>query len=373
MTRTELHCLERVQVNVFVKSLTTYLLFAFILGSFSTSAHLVSPLSAPKGLFQRVILQSGAFFATDFIDTKEQAREKFHKFAARSNCHDQDPLDVVKCLKSKTTEELTEAGNTLQDGGDLTVSMHSFMPVYPSPFLTARPSELINNLNISVDVMFGITNDEGSLFVKKMINQHLKTGHELNFNTLPKWISKTARSFRIPDHEAIVDFYKQYANQTSTQDELKVILSNVFGDFLIACPMLILGEKIIDKSIRNVFAYNLKHTLSVPFFDCDESWQGTCHFTDVVFVFGQPLSHPQKYTTNEVKLSKEIINAWTTFTKTGKISKLNNVEWKPSSQTSIDYLHIEVDKTHMSSHLLKQRCFEFWKPRIFQSRIQDEL
>lgn len=342
-------------------------------GGMAVSSQLVSPLSAPTGLFQRVIIQSGAFLSPDFIDTHSQAIGRFEELAARLGCSDQDHAKAVECLKTKTTEELTEAGNPMREGGDLSVSMNSFMPVYPSSFFPGTPSELIDNLNVPVDVMIGVTNDEGSMFVAKMINRTLGEGVAMNVDTLPQWINKSARSFRVADRNEIVNFYQKYASKTSSPDELKTIIGDVFGDFLLSCPVVILSEKIIQNSKKAVFVYNLKHHISIPVFDCGEPWQGTCHFADMVLLFGQPLSYPDKFSADDAQIARELINAWATFAKTGKPSKVYNVEWNPSTKTSVDYLHIEKGKTQMSDNLLKERCMEFWKPRILGSRVQDEL
>ena len=61
-----------------------------------------------KGLFQKAIAQSGNAAPNWAVNAPEDAWEMTLKFAKSVGCTAQDKVEVLKCLKSKSTEELLQ-------------------------------------------------------------------------------------------------------------------------------------------------------------------------------------------------------------------------------------------------------------------------
>lgn len=67
----------------------------------------LSPMT--RGLFHKAIAQSGAAGSRWSIHTIEDARATTIKFARKVGCDSEDSAELVKCLRSKSTDELIQA------------------------------------------------------------------------------------------------------------------------------------------------------------------------------------------------------------------------------------------------------------------------
>ena len=67
----------------------------------------LSPMT--KGLFQRAIAQSGTAGPPWSVNTVEDARAATLKFARKVGCNSEDSAEVMKCLRSKSTDEIIQA------------------------------------------------------------------------------------------------------------------------------------------------------------------------------------------------------------------------------------------------------------------------
>ena len=107
---------------------------------------------------------------------------------------------------------------------------------------------------------------------------------------------------------------------------------------------------------------------SVSLFDC-HGWMGVCHAEDIVYLFGFPLRYSQLFTKEEIQLSKDMIQAWTEYAKTGKMSKIGGVEWTKGYTTEDPYarlMELKANNYKMVSDFFKEKCDQFWKPKIFK-------
>ena len=87
-------------------------------------------------------------------------------------------------------------------------------------------------------------------------------------------------------------------------------------------------------------------------------------------VFGLPLYlQGTAFTDDEVKLSRDMIYAWTQFAKTGNPDKMGDVKWEEAidrSNLNAPVRMIEMSESYrMVQGVYKQTCDAFWKPRIF--------
>ena len=73
-----------------------------------------------------------------------------------------------------------------------------------------------------------------------------------------------------------------------------------------------------DEQSGGVFAYyHTQKATTTMFAACDASpWMGTCHASEVPFVFGSPLIN-QRAIKDDITLSLEMMNIWTYFAEFG--------------------------------------------------------
>ena len=171
-------------------------------GSFSVSHLILSPLA--NGFFHRAILQSGSSISDTACASKSHEQSKAKTIAKKLNCND-NMTTITECLREKSIEELLSIRLDQQ-----------LMAIYGDEFLPLRPVEALKNdhYNINkVDLMFGVTRDEGDFYVQNSFNGH----HEVSLNLVQEKIRK-----RFTDHpyvEDVVHFYTKNLNDSSTLDE----------------------------------------------------------------------------------------------------------------------------------------------------------
>ena len=125
-------------------------------GSVSVSLLMVAP--SVRGLFSRVIMDSGVFQSVSYHPQKvEDAARISEKFLKDTGCHGYGP-DF--CLQGKTADEILAASAEYPETFWMPVPDHSFKA---DPFFPDEPSNLLTNVPPEIDVLIGTTQDEGLL------------------------------------------------------------------------------------------------------------------------------------------------------------------------------------------------------------------
>ncbi|CAL1262222.1 unnamed protein product [Larinioides sclopetarius] len=286
-------------------------------GAGSSAAALLSTSPLAKGLFQRVIMESGSpsYPGNGTIelnlDIGQMVAERLF-CASETQTIQNSPAKVLKCLRNVTAESLA----------DVTEAMHPlssvlFIPQFGGELLPNDPQKALQNGNFTCnDLLIGNTNDEGSY----QLTTHHPDVYGF-FGALNPTINKTLgkeeikRKFQaFPDYEKVVQHYLPDSLPNDAYETIRKNVYTSFGDASIVCPVMFYAEQ-CAKTGGNVYKYVWNHrpTKSVWF-----PWMGVVHGTEVEFVFGTPLLHPFHYTSDEVDLSKKIIDIWSSFAKNGK-------------------------------------------------------
>ena len=107
---------------------------------------------------------------------------------------------------------------------------------------------------------------------------------------------------------------------------------------------------------------------TIDLFHC-HGWMGVCHGEDVIYLFGLPLRLRGFFTEEETQLSHDMVLTWAEFAKTGKISKIDGVEWNRAYTTKDPYvrlMELKAGNYKMVPDFFKEKCDTFWKPKIFK-------
>lgn len=146
-----------------------------------------------------------------------------------------------------------------------------------------------------------------------------------------------------------------------------------FGDYQLTCPTVFFGQYYgMNTKDNNVYCYRLMHSPSIPAFPDCHGWMGVCHGDDVMILFGFPIRlRGIVFTEEEYTLSIQMINAWTTFAKTGKVPKMGEAVWEPAldrtkQNPSVSYLALDTGKSmKMVYDYYTTNCDALWKNKIF--------
>ena len=154
-------------------------------GGMSVSLHLISPLS--KGLFHRAIMQSGASSSPLYCG-KVANTKQLELFAELINCSLGPHL--VECVRDKAVEDILSAQKTFTVDNYKTRRTQDFAgPVVDGHLLADLPENLFKagQFHPDVDVITGLTANEGTLFALLRPPDDFKDGLDLNlFETIVK-------------------------------------------------------------------------------------------------------------------------------------------------------------------------------------------
>ncbi|XP_023235269.1 acetylcholinesterase-like [Centruroides sculpturatus] len=122
------------------------------------------------------------------------------------------------------------------------------------------------------------------------------------------------------------------------------------------CPTNFLAEKLAEKKF-NVFHYTFKHRSGTNIYP---KWTGVPHFEEVQFVFGVPLLKTNEYTVEEQEFSRNLIELWTSFAKTGTPHVDNLERWLPYANQKPNSINLQPKNIKLTKSIPNEHC-EFWK------------
>ncbi|CAG2117816.1 unnamed protein product, partial [Medioppia subpectinata] len=259
-------------------------------GSWSVSAHVLSPLS--RGLFQRAILESGAVFGNKEVPdlTPDVALSQAKQMAKAFNCSDDSQW--LDCLRHVDAKQLTKYMALKTN------------PIVGSQFLplNAQNSFQTHNYSTGIDILAGVVRDEGSLLARMAYPKCKSLSSAADFTDLVK-------SVTIPrlDAQKITDFYTRGVN-TSAPHELESAFWQFYGDVHIVCPTYLFAKQFAKWSPKKrVYFYDwtyVSHILA-PMIGCTEE-MGVCHASELEYVFGAPIV----MNTTDRQFSDNVVTMW---------------------------------------------------------------
>ena len=199
------------------------------------SLHLVSPLS--KGLFHRAIMQSGASSSPLYCGQVTDIKQ-LKEFAKRVNCS-LGP-DLVECLRGKTVEDITKAkrGITISKS----IGSQSIVgPIVDGEFLPDLPENLFKTgkFHPEVDVITGVTSNEGSLFAMIMPRYQVKDGVSLE---MLESVVRNGMIYGRQKHKLVEDLtLLLYTNHTDPNNQIAVrqSLMECYSDSGFVAPLML--------------------------------------------------------------------------------------------------------------------------------------
>jgi len=208
-------------------------LFGQSSGAVSVSLHLLSPLS--KGLFKRVIIQSGSA-SYPLYSGKVKDTENLEMFANLVNCSLGPQL--ISCVRGKTIEDILKVQSQIiypKYRGPQDIAG----PVVDGEFLPDVPEKLLRNGNfhLTVDVMIGTTSNEGALYAMLPSDQ-VENGVERElFESFIKDSVVFIRGRNVFAEKAVLFKYTDHADPENKLT-MRRSMFECLGDYAFVAPML---------------------------------------------------------------------------------------------------------------------------------------
>ncbi|GFW04174.1 acetylcholinesterase-1 [Trichonephila clavipes] len=313
-------------------------------GSLSVGLLSISPLA--KGLYKRQIMESGAPTFWNAETMKSTNIDFAQQLAKMVNCANDsftiqnNPKPVVDCLKKVDAMVLSRA-----DSHIFNTSTFDFFPTYGDDIVPENPRIAVSRKNFHcTDLLIGNNKDGGSFLITtgnpQLFGFFGEKDPQINKTTGANIIRGMNQGF--PNLEGLIKYYLPDDLEENDYDYIRKQTYTACGDPLFVCTDIYYSEKCAEEG-NNVYFYVWRHRPSTTVW---APWMGVAHYTEVQFVFGQPLQNPDRYEASEIQLSVEMIKIWSNFVKTGK----PGIPWpKYSQKPHVKYIGpgvgLEMDDT----------------------------
>lgn len=307
---------------------------------------------------------------------------KTKEFAEKLNCTAEKYDQMISCLQTRSAESLLDAA-----ANDV-ANNEEFIPIYPESFLPLMPEKKLLSFDRELDLLFGVTANEGASFVRALLPSVDTDGHA-DLGKLKQGLMLLGMFFKIPNYEKMVEFYTRHLTANSSSADMENALADAFGDFHIVCPTMLFGEAVARQHHKqgkqhNYYSYRFMQTINMNILGCKPEY-GVCHAIDVVYLFGHPITFWNKtieYQGQEIKvsleeymMSKEMIHKWAQFIRTGNMGMVYHVPWTPAidighkdtspKNITVSFMELKMGHFEMNHEFYRESCDQFWRPTLF--------
>ena len=303
----------------------------------AVSANFLAMIPQNKGLFKRIILQSGA--ANGHVSSMDVPLLTSRKISLLLGCDNTSSQATVECLQTVSTNKVLHAQSDRSVvRTDRLYFGYEFGPIVDGDLITKSPAELLNDPSSdgyrffrSLDVMSGNNNNEGSLFARFIFPI---LGHMEGFDSAGGYLPEIPMCRNVSTSVATELFSEYTANtipaalalcaiyRATTDRERAMKACDMYNDAFYLVPAIrALDAHAQNNSLTQTYQYifNRPGTFGSP------PWfTGSAHAAELSFLFNSDVisSQPPMINTDR-QLSIGMIQAWTNFAKTGYVIKFS--------------------------------------------------
>lgn len=264
------------------------------------------------GLFHRAIIQSGSALSSWAVNYQPVKYTRL--LAEKVGCNVLDTLDMVDCLRKKSSRELVEQ--------DIQPARYhvAFGPVIDGDVIPDDPEILMEQGEfLNYDIMLGVNQGEGLRFVENVVDsEDGVSGNDFDFS-----VSDFVDSlYGYPEgkdtlRETIKFMYTDWADRDNPETRRKTLVA-LFTDHQWVEPSVVTADLHARYGSPTYFYAFYHHCQSLM----KPAWSDAAHGDEVPYVFGIPMIGPTdlfpcNFSKNDVMLSAVVMTYWTNFAKTG--------------------------------------------------------
>ena len=299
-------------------------------GGFSVALQAIIPSN--KGLFQRVIAQSGT--ANTLLATSTVGANTTKEIGGYLGCNDSAPTAFLSCLKSKSANSILNATYTFVEKSPVAMNILNWLgPVVDNDLFPEWPSKLLRNKSSeatkffkSLDVIFGNTDAEGSLLFSAITDKMQRNFH-FNFTLgMPyptfcvEFVPTIVKDFFKYDSQVSRAICSEYGVQQNITEQARQAV-NMYTDLFFISPTL---SSLLYHAQSNNFTKQYQYVMVTnhspgPFLVGPQWFRGAQHGTDIIYLFLTQtlLRLNMSVSSAELALQDTMINYWANFAKHG--------------------------------------------------------
>lgn len=338
-------------------------------GGASTGFHMLSPMS--KGLFHKVILQSGTPVCKWSITPIGLSRKRAHAVATIAGCNFDTSEDILQCLREVPAQHLIDIHGKLFTW--ITYPFILFNPVVENcnsgqeAFLCHHPIFDFHQESF-VPAIVGSNSAEGGLFVASLYNNTslIHPEFETDFNRLIS-IMLSYNYYTKPEYidEIGEKVFKKYFPSGSIDDHTHINAVNMFTDSAFAKCVNDMAYKLSSSVYSYFYHYQNEFSHNKEFGSCEKPL-GVTHGDELNSIFKLNDLNPNDLNEKDLEVSKLIINTWYKFVSSDNPTidgSENGLPWPKFTQSN--QLVVLFNSSYPS--LIQNPSadgYEFWKKLI---------
>ncbi|XP_015915685.1 neuroligin-4, X-linked isoform X2 [Parasteatoda tepidariorum] len=300
----------------------------------ASCAHLLMFSPRAKGLFHRVVLQSGSAFSPWAI--AHEAMTFTRHLARKLGCPVLDHPALVRCMRLRPISEIMRVQLLVPE------YLTAFGPIVDGIVIPAEPEKLLLNTptelqNVpKIDVLIGVTRIESFFYFGASEERYgIEAGRR---DRILRTLVRNLFTFHLQEiFLTIVNEYTDWARPVQHPVNILDGTVDALSDALVVAP-LISSANILSKLNHRTFLY----VFNYPTEASDYPQRLVCvHGEDIPYLFGAPLvsnlAHfPNNYSKPEIALSEAIMLYWTNFAKYGDPNVIHDLESPERTRTRFE-------------------------------------
>lgn len=361
-------------------------------GGWSVSFQSLIPSN--KGLFHRVIAQSGVVTRAGVL-SKQMIRDDFKDLSEKVNCPVDDMYQFTDCLRDKSVEMLLNETNFFTSMSNEVAKFNAaYQPAIDGELYMEHPLLLLEDSSSDVSIFFrsldfmaGTTSNEGNL-VPMTAHPGLQARYEFNVSeSIPaKFVCQgmlnpyVDRNFNT-DKEQLKESLCQFYTTELSEDAQSLLATHCYADLSFVFPTLkMLENHAAGKGTTYQYLFSRESSKPINIVGPPPKWfRGAGHAEELKYMFdiSRLFKHLDLGLTDEEKtLSRNIIQYWTSFAKSGRpVAGEDSVQWKEFDLEDRSYIDLDVPTTMKKS--MKPDMFKFlnekFPPLTSEKHERDEL
>uniref|UniRef100_A0A0K0FV27 Carboxylic ester hydrolase n=1 Tax=Strongyloides venezuelensis TaxID=75913 RepID=A0A0K0FV27_STRVS len=343
-------------------------LFGESAGGASVTAHLFS--SGSHQYFSKVIIVSGVISNVWATVPEDIAEANTRNVSALLHCNGTD-TEILKCLQDVNATTLLNASLTVKHPKQLPLNI-SFLPIHnDTVFFNGCVEKKIfkKDMKKDVDMLVGITFDEANNFMHLILKKY-----DCRFD-LSKDITSKENLCLLDDNiykgvvemiSKMIDFneqetkflYNVYSKMRANTTKGKIY--ELLRDFLFDCTIASFAQRYYGLTNKKVYFYDFKHP---SFTNPNQEFVGLMYGQDLLYLFGYPFRHPEKYTSEtleeEKKFSEKLMGYIKKFVSFGDLGETWQEFNSNSTKTLVINEHFLETSDRKYVNALSRTCKSF--------------
>uniref|UniRef100_A0A0N5CHT2 Acetylcholinesterase n=1 Tax=Strongyloides papillosus TaxID=174720 RepID=A0A0N5CHT2_STREA len=345
-------------------------LFGENAGGASVTAHLFSNASHP--FFSKAIIISGVISNVWATVSEDIAEANTRNVSAILKCNGTD-TEILKCLQEVNATTLLNASLAVSNPKQLPLNI-PFLPIQnDTVFFSGNVEKKIfkRDMKKDADMLVGITSDEANNFMHLILEKY-----NCSFD-LSKDISSIENQCLLDDNifkgvvemiSNMIDFNEQetkslydvYSEMRTNATKGKIY--ELLRDFLFDCTIASFAQRYYGLTNKKVYFYDFKHSLPINLM---QEFMEPMFGQDLIYIFGYPFRHPEKYTNEELekekKFSEKLMEHIRKFVRFGDLDETWQEFKSNSTKALVINEHFLETSDRKYVHALSRTCKSFDK------------